>query len=312
MGRHPQSPTFAGLFRSLTLALVVLLSCSASASPDWSKVRISVTPGVGTKDFQLDHPLPKEWPKALGAPDQIFAFHATGESVRRLCWGEMKAGQLHQGVALVVVGKGEESSVVDLEFRRIRAGVDKENLFLGLPEENISKRSTLVQKDGKKSFLLPGLAIETSDGKMVSLRVHSPSATRWRFQRWRVRPGQAAGPIRLGEKVDPSLFQSIGEPHERSREVLLWQADDSSQTLKVSLDNRTEEVTRVRGVGLPWRTPNGVTLGDSSKLYKEKHPEARSGVGRGIDESLMKLPGLRATFTKDRLTSFDVFLVSSD
>ncbi len=294
---------------ALIVAILFGLSSSSWAIPDWSKVRLSVVPGVGTEHFQLGEPLPEEWPKLLGQPDLIFPFHDTGEGLRRVTWGTVKKGQLSQGIAVTAVGHGEESTIVDIEIKGIRAGVDGENLFLGLPEKNISKRSDSVQSNGKTNYLLPGLTIETADQKMIALRVHSPSSTRWRFQRWRIRPGQAAGPIKLGEKVDESLFQSIGPPHERSRERMQWQATESDQTLEISIEPRTGVVTRVRGIGLPWRTPNGSTLGDSSKVFSSKHPTAKSGIGRGVDQTIMKLPGLRANFTRDKLTSFDIYPV---
>jgi hypothetical protein len=294
---------------SLTLILLALVAIPAVAVPDWNKVRLSVAPGIGTKHFQLGEPLPKSWPAELGEPDLVFPFHDTGEGLTRLTWGTIEKGQLMTGMAVLAVGRVDENTIIDIEIKRIRAGVDDENLFLGLPEETISKRSQSVQKDGKTSYILPGLTIETSGKKMIGLKVHSPMSTRWRFQRWRIRPGLAAGPIRLGEKVDKSLFQSIGEPHERSSELLLWQATESDQSLSIQLDPRTGTVTRVRGVGLPWRTPNGATLGDSPKAYTGKHPTAKSGIGRGVDQTILKLPGLRANFTRDKLTSFDIYPV---
>ncbi len=295
----------------LRAALLVLAFLTpALAVPDWSKVRLSVIPGEGTEDFQLGSPLPEEWPKQLGKPDEIFWYHGTGEGIRRVTWGEMVKGQLNKGLTVMVSGQGETTSINDIEIKRIRAGVSGENLFLGVPEASVSKRSELVQKDGKKSYLLPGLSIEAADGKLVGLRVHSPASTRWRFQKWRVRPGEAAGPVRLGKPVEEQLLVStIGEPHEKSREHLMWRADDSSQTLKISLDARTGEVVRIHGKGLPWRTFNGATIGDSSAVFSNKHPEAKSGLGRGLDETVFKLPGLRATFNRDKLVGFDVYPV---
>jgi hypothetical protein len=282
----------------------------ALAVPDWSNVRLGVIPGEGTEDFKLGESLPEEWPETLGEPDLVFWYDGTGEGLRRILWGELVKGQLTQGISLMVSGYDEEVSINDIEIKRIRAGVDDENLFLGLPEDSLSKRSTLVQKDGKKSYLLPGLSIESGDGKLVGMRVHSPQATRWRFRKWRVRPGKAAGPIRIGQPVEEQLlFNSIGDPHEKDREHMLWRADDSNQTLRVTMDPRNGAVTRIHGKGLPWRTPNGATLGDSPEVFSSKHPEARSGFGRGLDESVMKMQGLRATFNRDRLVGFDVYPV---
>lgn len=292
---------------ALVLGLQLFLAGPIGAKPTWDKVRLSVTPGVGTADFKLGEPLPTEWPEDLGPPDVDFAAQGTGEGLRRLTWGDLKLGQLEKGLAIVSVGEGEETTIVDIEIKRMRAGVDKENLFLGLPEENISKRSSSVQRDGKTRYLLPGLTIETADGKLVGLQVHSPSSTRWRFQRWRLRPGKAAGPIRLGEPLDESLFQSIGEPHQKSREEVLWRATDSDQSLKVQLEKRSQHVTRIQGIGLPWRTPNGVTIGDTVDKFKAKHGNAKDGLGRAFNETILKLPGLRATFTEGKLTSFDVY-----
>lgn len=290
--------------------LALCLLFPALAVPDWSKVRLDVIPGQGTADFTLGGPLPESWPKQLGAPDQIFWFHATGEGFRRITWGTMKKGQLAKGITLLANGQEDSTSITDIEIKAIRAGVTGENLFLGLPEESVSKRSELVQKDGKKSYLLPGLSIEVAEGKLLALRVHSPASTRWRFQKWRVRPGEAAGPVRLGERVEEQLLiNSIGEPHDKSREHMVWRADDSNQTLQIIMDPRTGAVTRIQGKGLPWRTFNGATLGDSSTVFAGKHPEAKSGVGRGLDETVYKLPGLRATFSKDKLVGFDVYPV---
>ena len=294
--------------RRFATALILLgLSLPALSIPDWSKVRLSVSAGEGTPDFHLGEPVPESWPKSLGRPDLIFPFHGTGEGLKRIAWGVIKKGQLQQGMAILTVGSGEDSNIIDIEIKRIRAGVDGENLFLGLPEERVSKRSELVQKDGKHEYLLPGLTIEAAEGKLIGLRVHSPASTRWRFKRWRVRPGKAAGPVKLGQKVEKSLFQAIGEPHEKSREEMLWQASDSQQSLMIRFDPITGEVTRIRGVGLPWRTPNGATLGDTMKKFLEKHPDAKETPGRGIDDTILKLPGLRANFSKGKLESFDIY-----
>lgn len=296
----------------VVLALGSLVAGTVMAKPQWDKVRLTVLPGVGFKGVELGEPLPEKWPQELGNPDIIYPFHGTGENVRRIGWGDFSKGQLVKGIALMAEGEGEKSSVTDIVISRIRAGLSEENLFLGLPEANISKRSESVQRDGKKSYLLPGLTIETSEGKMVTLRVHSPAATRWRFKQWRMRPGEAVGPVRLGEKLDESLLESIGEPHLRKKEQLVWQASDSGQTLKIDLDPRTRAVTRIHGAGLPWRTPNGVTVGDSEATFKAKHPAAKAGFGRDYEETLLKLPGLRATFIKGRLESFDVYPTPSD
>lgn len=294
------------LSRAITL-FFICLCLPATAIPDWGKVRLGVTPGEGTSDFKLGAPLPETWPKALGTPDLVFPFHGTGEGLQRVTWGSIAKGQLTQGIAIVSVGSGEESNIIDIEIKRIRAGVDDENLFLGLPEERVSKRSNLIQKDGKNEYLLPGLTIETADGTLIGMRVHSPASTRWRFKRWRVRPGKAAGPIKLGQKIDPSLFQAIGEPHKKKKGEMRWRADDASQSLMVLSDPITGAVTRVRGVGLPWRTPNGATLGDTSKRFLDKHPEARTTPGRDIDDTILKIPGMRANFTRDKLVGFDVY-----
>lgn len=296
------------VFVGLSSLLLLGTLCPALAVPDWSKVRLSVIPGEGTTDFKLGEALPEKWPETLGEPDQIFWYHGTGEGIRRVIWGELEKGQLIKGIWLMVSGYGEEVSINDIEIKRIRAGVDDENLFLGLPEASLSKRSKLVQKDGKKSYLLPGLSIESTEGKLTGLRVQSPQATRWRFRKWRVRPGLAAGPVRLGEPVEEDLlFNTIGNPHEKDREHMLWRAEDSNQTLQITMDPRTGVVTRIHGKGLPWRTPNGVTLGDSSNDFSNKHPEAKKGLGRGLDDTVLKMPGLRATFHRDRLIGFDLY-----
>lgn len=293
-------------FSAALIACLAFTFLSSQAVPDWDKVRLSVAPGVGLEDLKLGQPLPEKWPDKLGKPDYQLDFKDTGEGYRRLAWGSVRKGRLEKGIAILAMGR-EESTIIDIEVRGVRAGVEGENLFLGLPEANISKRSELVQKDGTKTYLLPGLIIETANGKMVALRVQSEATTRWRFQRWRVRPGIAAGPIHLGKPVEESLFQTIGQPHQRTRESMVWQAEDSDQSLHVTLDPRSGNVTRVKGTGLPWRTPNGVTLGDAPTVFTAKHPEAKSQLGREMDETIMKLPGLRATFKKDKLKVFDVY-----
>lgn len=300
--------TSSALFGLLLLLGFVPLA----AVPKWDDVRLSVTPGVGLEQLKLGQPLPEKWPSKLGQPDYKFDFHDTGERYRRLAWGAVKKGRLDKGIAILAMGEGDESAIIDIEVRGVRAGVEGQNLFLGLPEANISKRSELVQKDGTKSYLLPGLTIETAGGKMVALRVQSESETRWRFQHWRIRPGIAAGPVRLGEPVDQTLFQTIGEPHHTSRESLRWQAEDSDQSLQILLDPRHQKVIRIKGFGLPWRTQNGATLGDSIQQFTSKHGEAKSQLGREVDETILKLPGLRASFRKDKLTSFDIYPISSE
>ena len=307
-------PTVHLLFQPLrflaqTSGFFLILTALAMAAPDWDDVRFAVKSGIGTENFQLGEPIPATWPKKLGAPNLTLHFPGTGEGLKRYGWGDFKKGQLQKGIVILCVGEGEENAIIDIEIKRVRAGVDKENLFLGLPENTISERSESVQKDGKKSFLLPGLKIETAEGKMVGLAVHSPATTRWRFQHWRIRPGKTVGPIRLGEVFDESLFQTIGEPHERTPKQILWKASDSNQSLRISLEPTRQIVTRVRGVELPWRTPNGATVGDSSSTFSEKHPGAKAGLGRAYQETLLKLPGLRSTFFDEELTTFELYLV---
>ena len=201
--------------RRLVAFFILAAMMPVLAVPDWSKVRLSVIPGEGTEDFQLGGPLPESWPKQLGEPDEIFWYHGTGEGIRRVTWGELAKGQLNKGLTIMVSGQGDTTSINDIEIKRIRAGVSGENLFLGVPEASVSKRSELVQKDGKKSYLLPGLSIEAADGKLVGLRVHSPASTRWRFQKWRVRPGEAAGPT--ADRRTAARLHHRGAPRKVSR-----------------------------------------------------------------------------------------------
>ena len=43
------------------------------------------------------------------------------------------------------------------------------------------------------------------------------------------------------------------------------------------------------------------------KKFLEKHPDAKETPGRGIDDTILKLPGLRANFSKGKLESFDIY-----
>lgn len=295
--------------RPLTIALLglSLLGLSAQAVPDWEKLRLDVEPGVGTSGLKLNELVPKEWPAKLGQPNLDYRFHDTGEGFRRLFWGETKAGQLSKGIEVRTVGLGETATIVDILVRGVRATVSKEELFLGLPVNRLTKRSKMIQKDNTTSYVLPGLILEASEGKLSGLQVSSPASTRWRFAKWTVRAGREVGPIEIGQPLNESLWQAVGDPHQRSKTEVSWSSPDGAQRLEIELEERSGAVKRIRGVGLPWRTDMGVTVGDSVETYKAKHREAKSDMGREYDETVVKLPGLRAMFLKGKLRSFDLY-----
>lgn len=292
---------------ALAWLLIASLVGPALAAPDWGKVRLDVEPGVGTSGLKLNEAVPKEWPKELGPPNLDYRFMDTGEGFRHLFWGETKAGQLSKGIEVRIVGVGEAATIVDILVRGVRATVAKEELFLGLPVNRLTRRSKMIQRDGTTTYVLPGLILEAHDGKLSGLQVSSPAGTRWRFAKWTVRAGREVGPIEIGKPLDESLWQAIGEPHERSKTECSWSSPDGAQRLQIELDERSQEVKRVRGVGLPWRTDMGVTVGDSTATYMAKHRDAKKDMGREYEETVAKLPGLRALFIKDRLASFDVY-----
>lgn len=293
--------------RQIALWGLGLLTVAASAAPDWEKLRLDVEPGVGTIGLKLNELVPQKWPEKLGPPNLDYRFHDTGEGFRRLFWGETRAGQLRKGIEVRTVGRGESATIVDILVRGIRATVSKEQLFLGLPVNRLSRRSKLIQKDNTTSYVLPGLILEAQDGKLSGLQVSSPASTRWRFAKWTVRPGREVGPIEIGEPLNESLWQAVGEPHQRSQTEVSWSSPDGEQRLEIELEGRSGVVKRIRGVGLPWRTDMGVTVGDSVKTYQAKHREAKTDMGREYDETVVKLPGLRALFYKQKLRSFDLY-----
>ena len=293
--------------RALAWLLAAALAGPTLATPNWEKLRLDVEPGVGTSGLKLNEIVPKEWPKALGPPSLDYRFQDTGEGFRHIFWGETKAGQLSKGIEVRIVGTGEAATIVDILVRGVRATVSKEELFLGLPVNRLGKRSKVIQRDGTTTYLLPGLILEAHDGKLSGLQVSSPASTRWRFAKWTVRPGREVGPIEIGQPLDDALYQAIGEPHQRSKTEISWASPDENQRLEIELDERSQAVKRIRGAGLPWRTDMGVTVGDSSATYMAKHREAKSDMGREYDQTVVKLPGLRAMFVKDRLYSFDVY-----
>lgn len=299
------------LFATLFLVWATT-GCAWAKAPDWEKIRLDIEPGVGTANLKLNESLPKEWPKSLGPPTTVFRYHDTGEGFRTVLWGSSEKGQLKKGIELRTIGLGEESTIIDILVRGVRATVSQESLFLGLPVNRLSKRSKLIQRDGTTTYLLPGLILEAQSGKLSGLQVSSPASTRWRFAKWTVRPGREVGPIKIGETLDDTLWQAIGEPHQRSKSEARWASPDGDQRLEIELDNRSGIVTRIRGVGLPWRTDRGVTLGDRTSTFASKHPDAKSGSGRESGQSVMKLPGMRANFVNERLRSFDLFPVPAD
>lgn len=272
-------------------------------------MRLSVIPGEGTLGLRLGEAPPETWPKELGNPNHIFAAHGTGEGQYRYIWGKTQKGVLTQGLALTVIGNKEEKTIIDILVRRVRANVAQEDLFLGLEVSRVAARSQRIQADGQTSYVLPGLILEATGKKLTGMRVNSPQATRWRFTKWTVREGREAGPIKIGADPDESIWRAIGQPHKRTRELLEWSSPDGAQRLEVTLDPRSGMVTRIRCIGLAWRTSWGVTLNDSVKTFQAKHPQARSHTGRELDEEVMKLPGLRAYFSKNKLTGFDVFAI---
>jgi hypothetical protein len=284
------------------------MAMAGMASPDWGKLRLDVEPGVGTAGLKLNEIVPKEWPKGLGPPTLEFRFQDTGEGFRHLFWGQTQNGQLSKGIEVRVIGATPETStIVDILVRGVRATVPSEKLFLGLPVNRLSKRSKMIQRDGLTTYVLPGLVLEAQDGKLSGLRVSSPASTRWRFSKWTVRAGREVGPIKIGEPLDETLWQAIGEPHERSKTKISWSSPDGSQELEIELDERSGEVKRIRGVGLPWRTDAGVTVGDSESAFLARHRGAKTDIGREYGETIAKLPGLRANFVDKRLRSFDVY-----
>jgi hypothetical protein len=291
----------------IALLGLALWALPVGAAPDWEKLRLDVEPGVGTSGLKLNEIVPKEWPKPLGPPTLDYRFHDTGEGFRRLFWGKTEAGQLSKGIEVRTIGLGETATIVDILVRGVRATVAKEELFLGLPVNRLTKRSKMIQKDGTTTYVLPGLILEAQDGKLSGLQVSSPASTRWRFSKWTVRAGREVGPIKIGKPLDESLWQAIGEPHQRSKTKAQWSSPDGAQRLEIELDERSGAVKRIRGVGLPWRTDMGVTIGDSTATYQDKHREAKSDMGREYHETVVKMPGLRAMFIKSKLESFDVY-----
>lgn len=286
---------------------LLLLALPVLAAPDWTEIRLEVEPGTGLEGLSLNQNQPEAWPEDLGEPTHSFRYDDTGEGYRRYLWGEMKAGQLHKGVTIMVVGEKDESSIIEVTVRRARASVKDSDLFLGLTVDRVKKRSKVVQKDGTTSYQLPGLALEASKGKITGLSVESEAQTRWRFTRWTVRAGRNVGPIRIGDTVDETLWRAIGRPHQESKKQLSWRSSEGGQRLVIDREPRSGKVTRIKGYGIPWKTDRGVTLGDSLETYKAKHPNAKEGVGRSFDQPVMKAPGLRATFDKNGLVGFDLF-----
>lgn len=296
--------------KKLTVIPILLasLTLAALAKPDWEKLRLDVEPGVGTSGLHLNEIVPKEWQKPLGPPTLTYRFADTGEGFCRLFWGETKDGQLSKGIEVRTIGTTPETTtIVDILVRGVRATVSKEELFLGLPVNRLSKRSKLIQRDGTTTYLLPGLILEAQDGKLSGLQVSSPASTRWRFSKWTVRAGREVGPIKIGQPLDDTLWQAIGEPHELSKTEAVWASPDGDQKLEIELDERSQAVKRVRGHGLPWRTDSGVTVGDSVATFKDRHREAKSDMGREYTEMVAKMPGLRANFVNDRLVGFDLY-----
>ena len=296
--------------KSLTAISLFLGVTAALATPNWNKLRVEVEPGVGTAGLKLNEVVPKDWPTPLGPPELSYRFHDTGEGFRSHFWGKTEDGQLSKGIEVRTIGwAADNSTIVDILVRGIRATVSGEELFLGLPVERLGKRSKSVQRDGYTTYLLPGLTLEAKDGKLSGLQVSSPAETRWRFAKWTVRPGREVGPVKLDQPLDEALFTDIGQPHKRSKTEVEWSSPDGAQRLEIELDERSSLVKRIRGVGLSWRTEAGASLGDSLSSYKSKHPQAKSDMGRDYEDTVAKLPGLRANFVKGRLRSFDLYPV---
>ena len=297
-----------------TTCMFMVLCCFAGgalATPNWSKLRVDAEPGVGVAGLKLNEALPKEWPSELGTPDLSYRYHDTGEGFRHFLWGQTEGGQLSKGIEVRTVGKTPDTStVVDILVRGIRATVSEEKLFIGLPVERLGKRSKSIQRDGTTTYLLPGLVLEAQDGKLSGLRISSPLETRWRFAKWTVRPGLEVGPIKLNKPLDETLFADIGEPHKKTGTDVTWTSPEGAQRLEIELDGRSSLIQRVRGIGLPWRTEAGVTLGDSPGTYQAKHPEAKTDMGRNYQDTVVKLPGLRANFVNGRLRSFDLYPIN--
>ncbi len=284
-----------------------LCSQVLNAAPDWDNLPVSVRPGQGVYSLKIGQPLPEDWPEELGKPTRILPYHDTGEGYRRITWGKIEAGQLKKGITLLAVGFDQDCQILELHLRRIRASVVGTEVFLGLPVDRLKTRASKAQRDGVSTYVLPGLHLEVEQAKITGLRIAPMSGNTWRFEEWTVRPGREVGPLALGVPPDKSLYEELGPPSATESGRLVWSSPERNQLLELTLDPKTRSVTRIRSSGLAWKTDRGVTLGATSKTFLEKHPGSRAGLGLEIDETVVRLPGLRATFHHDRLTGFDIY-----
>lgn len=294
------------------MAFLTLLGVAAIAAPNWSKLRLDIEPGVGTADLRLNEVTPKEWPNALGKPDIDFRYADSGEGFRHLYWGETHKGKLTKGIEIETQGATPTSEIIiDILVRGVRATVSTEKLFIGLPADRISERSRTVQKDDVKTYLLPGLTLEIQEGKLFGLRVKSEASTRWRFSNWTIEAGKGVGPIRLGAEFGDALQQTLGKPDHLSPTGATWTSSNGAQLLEIEIEPRNRAIKRISGVGLPWRTSEGLTINDSLDSFLSKHLGAKSDFGRASDQMIAKLPGLRVNFTGRRLQGFAIFPLSN-
>lgn len=295
----------------LGLLLLGTFTAKLWAVPKWDKLRLDIKPGIGTAGLHLNEVLPPSWPEVLGKPTIDFRYADTGEGYRHIIWGETVSGLLSKGLELRTVGSTPETTlIVDILIRGIRATVSGERLFIGLPVNRLTKRSQVVQKDDTTTYLLPGLILEAKQGKLSGLRVRSEAATRWRFSRWTIAAGRGVGPISLGMTPSDNLWSALGQPHHQTAAEASWSSNDGTQSLTLYFNPRSKAIERIRGVNLPWRTSAGVTAGDSLSKFLTQHPQAKSDLGRELNQTITKLPGLRTNFVDRHLTSFDIYPVA--
>ncbi len=292
--------------------LVVLSTVGAAVLPDWDTLRLTVEPGRGLPGLVLGEPLPEEWSAPLGEPNHTFDYHDTGERYRKLVWGEHKDGRLLRGVGLFTLGTEQNSQILDLRIRKVRASAARFEVFLGLPVERLKQRAEMTQQEGQTSYLLPGLAMLVEESNLVEFRIVPLETASWRFAEWPIEIGRGVGPLLLGQTLSEEALEHFGPPTVQERARVLWRSPDGSQEVEVVVDRPGRRISRIRGTGINWKTESGLGLGASEESFLKVHPKGRSSFGLDTDERVVRLPGLRATFRSDSLATFDIFPVAGN
>ena len=272
---------------------------TATATPEpilpWHQRKWEVTPGKGIENLVV-----------LGDKELRQAITPGSQPAR---W-EGPKGEMF---ALKLDAKGTVSRI---RIEGMRA-LTKEGLYLGAPVDLVRQAHPEAEKvfdmaTGQSHFLIDGLAIYFSGGKVNAFEVETKGIQGWRFVRLTIEPGKAVGPLILGEPVSEEALARLGEPEEsktRDRLVYRWGAGPRSlEAIGVRKGSKVRlELVVVRGLKVA--TTRGVGMGAPLAKVPRVYPEAQEGLTGKSNQKEWRIPGMFARGATT-IEEFRVFPVS--